>query len=1144
MKLRYLLAASVISLSATTMVAAPAMAQQITTTIQGEVSDENGVPIRGAVVTVVDTRTGAERTLTTGTGGTFAASNLTTGGPYTVSASAVGFEGQSLPEVFTSLQGDTSLSFVLSSGDGVIVVTGARVQSTQLAVGPGSSFNQEVLDTAPSFNRDIRDVIRLDPRVSLDRDDAGGGGDRISCLGGNDRGNAFTVDGISQGDVYGLNDTGFASRSSAPIPYDAVRETQVAFAPFDVDYGNFTGCAINAVTKSGTNEYTFGGFFEYADDGIRGNIVDGVSVPAQNKDQRWGAYLGGPIIKDRLFIFAAYEHQEAGQGQDVGPAGGGFAIETPGVTVANFDEISQVLSSVYGVETGPLVTSRPFTNDRYFVRADLQINDNHRFEATFQRLEEASTSSDDLSSGGSFFGTITGRNNFFLSGTESNYYSGRLYSQWSDNFSTEVRYSRSEIQDLQDPIGGGEAQSDNPITRFVVGVAGPNGIGQVQAGPGFSRAANDLKTDIDQFRAAATLEAGDHSFKFGVEYNHASLFNLFVQNATGTLVFNNVDDLRAGILSNGNSNFSAPFNTTAGRVYGAFGNFTPTGDVTTAAAEFDRTIYTAFAQDNWQVNGRLGLTAGLRVDWYDGSRPGLNPNFVDRYGFSNISSFSNISPLFMPRLSFNYEMDDFAVFSGGELRGGVGIFSGGDPLVWFGNVFQGNGFGSAEGNTGSSLCPAGPIDVVVNGQFTGVPACVVAAGGARAGAGLADTQSIDPDLEMPSVLRANLGFSSGLDFAPSGFFSDWNLNLDYIYSKYRNPLSIVDLSQVANPAFGVNGFAIDGRPIYSAIDPTVTGCDAVLTQTTPPQFSGVTASCFNTGRDNELMLTNINSYESHIASLLLAKRFDRGVFTEGGSVDFSFGYAWTKANDRRNMFNSTAGSNFDRTAAFDRQFPAESRGFYESRHNIVVRTSFKEEFFDDLATRFGATFVARAGRPYSLTFRGSGAFNDSTSGSDNSLLYLPSSISDPNLSPLSDAGAVQDLIDWAGDNKCASDYFGQSLPRNTCSNDWYVDLDLSFSQEIPGPGRLFGRNDRLKLYATMDNVLNFLDSDWGTHRRRNFAGLQDVASTRDQRSGGPVDAQGRYIITGFNGAASIAGDNRINFSTSTWRLKVGISYDF
>lgn len=1144
MKFKYLLAASVVSLSAAATIATPAAAQQITSSVQGTVKDDGGAPVAGAAVTVTDTRTGATRTTVTGADGRFSAPNLVVGGPYTVSANADGFEGQTINDIFTSLQGATNISFTLSSGAGVIVVTGTRATVTQLAVGPGTAFSLEVLENSPSFNRDIRDIIRLDPRVSLDRDDGGSGVDRISCLGGNDRGNAFTVDGISQGDIFGLNDTGFSSRSSTPIPYDAVRETQVQFAPFDVDYGNFTGCAINVVTKSGTNEYTFGGFAEYSANGLRGNkiVADGEvrDVAPIEADKRWGVYLGGPVIKDRLFLFGAYEHQEAGQSQDDGPVGGGFPNEQVGISVDQFNEIREVLNRVYGIDTGDLVTSRPFENDRYFVRADLQITDDHRLETTYQRLEEGSTLADDLFTGNS--PQAVGRNTFRISGTKSNYYSGRLFSQWNDNLSTEIRYSRSEVRDLQDPIGGGEAQSDNPIPRIIVGIDNPTGIdGTVLAGPGNSRSANDLQTDVDQFRAAATLEAGAHRFKFGVEYNRASLFNLFVQNATGTLVFRNIADLEAGLLSPGTTGTTTttPVNVVNGRTVGAFGNFSATGDVNDAAADFNRTIYSVFAQDEWDINDQLSAVIGVRVDWFDGGAPAINPNFVERYGFGNNSGFSTLDPIVMPRLALTYDMDDFSVFSRAQLRGGVGVFSGGDPLVWFGNAFQNDGRGFATGTTNDAPCPAGQIDVVQNGQFTGVPDCFVSAATGRAAAGLGDTQSISPDIKLPSVIRANLGFTADMDFAQSGFFSGWNLTLDYIYSHMRNPFTLVDLSQTVDPSRGLSGFTVDGRPIYRAIDPTVAGCTAELVGLNPgPVFEGVNAPCFNTSRDDELMLTNAGSYNSQIASFILAKQFQGGLFTDGGTVDFNLGYAFTDARDRRNMFNSTAGSNFDLTAAFDRQNPDASRGFFASKHNITSRLSFREEFFDDLATRMSISFVARSGRPYSLTFTGGGVFNDSSSGNDNALVYLPTGVSDPNISPTSNMAAVQELVDFASGLGCASSHIGTSVPRNTCSNEWYYDMDLSFSQEVPGPGRLFGRNDKFKLYASFDNFLNFLDSSWNVQRRRNFAGLQDIASI----SG--IDAQGRYIISGFAGEDAFNNDNNVNVSSSVWRIKVGISYDF
>lgn len=1148
MHLRYFLAASAASLSLACALATPAAAQQITSGIEGTVTDEAGVPLAGATVTITDTRTGATRTLVTGAAGSFNASGLVVGGPYEVSVSAAGFEGQSVKDIQTSLQGNTGLSFALTSGAGEIVVTAASVRAAVLAAGPGLAFSTEVLENAPSFNRDIRDVIRFDPRVSLDRDDGGSGQDRISCLGGNDRGNAFTVDGISQGDVYGLNDTGFSSRSSTPIPFAAIRETEVQFAPFDVDYGQFTGCAINAVTKSGSNRYTFGGFYEYADDGIRGNTVKGIRVAAIEPEKRWGVHLGGPVIKDKLFLFGAYEHSEAGQSQDEGPTGAGYPVQMPGVSKAQFDDIRTAIKDVFGIDTGDLVYSRAFKNDRYFVRGDWQITDDHRLEATYQRLEEATVRSDDLATTGTFANTAVGRNTFYLSGTESNYYSGRLYSQWSDSFSTELRYSRSEVRDLQDPIGGGEAQLGNPIVRVVVGVDNATGAdGVVGAGPGFSRAANDLRTTIDQYRAVGILNAGAHRIKFGAEASMAKLYNLFVQNATSTLVFRNITDLRAGLLSPGtgnNNTTNSAANTVSGAVEGGFGNYSPSGDINDLAAQFKRNIFSVFVQDEWQVSDSLKAVAGVRAEWYDGGRPGANPTFQQRYGVLNTTGFSALAPVLMPRVALTWDAGDFAVFSRSQVRAGVGIFSGGDPVVWFGNAFSNNGF-QAGASTQDSPCPSGQIKVTdANGKFSGIPACLITAGKNAAARGLGDTQSIDPNIKMPTVLRANLGFASELNFKETGFFSGWNLNLDYIYSKYRNPFNVVDLAQTVNPAKGLSGFSIDGRPIYEAIDPTRAGCTAQFGGVKGgPVWNNVNAACFGTSRDDELMLTNAGSYESHIASFILSKEFDGGVITDGGSTFFSFGYAYTDAQDRRNMYNSTAGSNYDNTAAFDRQNPAASRGFFGSKHNITTQVNFREQFFEGLNTRLGISFVARSGRPYSLTWSGGGTFGDSVSGNDNALVYIPTGLTDPNIAPIgagannSTQSAVESLIAFADKLGCAKKYAGRTVPRNSCTNDWYYDMDLSFSQEIPGPGRFFGRQDKIRLYATMDNFLNFLNDGWNVQRRRNFAGLQDIATTTG------VDSAGRYIIKGYTGN-TFAADNQINFSSSVWRLKVGVSYEF
>jgi hypothetical protein len=553
------------------------------------------------------------------------------------------------------------------------------------------------------------------------------------------------------------------------------------------------------------------------------------------------------------------------------------------------------------------------------------------------------------------------------------------------------------------------------------------------------------------------------------------------------------------------------------------------------------------------VNDNLNVVVGLRTDFYDGGRPQQNPNFVRRYGITNATGFSNIDPVILPRLAATYDVSDFSVFSRTQVRAGVGIFSGGDPLVWFGNAFQNDGSTFAQGTTQDAVCnvqsPA-QLDVVVNGQFTGVPACIRTSAAATAARGEGFTQSIDPDIKMTTVLRANLGIESRLDFADQGLLSGWRLNLDYIWSRFRNPFTVVDLAQAVDVRQGLAGFTVDGRPIYRSTNLLAAGCTGRLADPgSPPVFTNINAACFpaSGARVDELMLTNAKGYTSQIASFLLSKDFDRGIFTEGGGVFVRFGYAYTDAKDRRNFFNSTAGSNFDNVAAFDRQNPAASTGFYSTKHNFTLGTTFREQFFGDNATTFGFSFVARSGRPYSLTFTGGSVFNPAASGSDNTLLYIPTGVDDPNVVfqntvvggvvTRTAAQNAADLIGFLDTISCDDGYEGRTIRRNTCQNDWFFDVDLRFSQELPGPGSFFGVNDKIELYGMVDNFLNLLDSSWNTFRRRSTQGLQDVA----RLSG--VDAQGRYLIGEYTGN-TFAEDNVLRTSASLWRLKVGVSYKF
>lgn len=1153
MKLKYLLAASLVSLSAGAMLPTAAAAQQITSGFEGTVEGADGNVVDGATVTVTDTRTDQVRTATTGSQGRFSFTNLTPGGPYTVTAEAAGFEGQTVENQFITLQGNTDYTFALTSAAGAaantIVVTGSRVQATQLAVGPGIAFGTESLEAFPSITRDIRDIISIDPRVSIDR---GNEVDRISCLGGNDRSNTFTVDGIVQADVFGLNGTPFASRNSLPLPFDTIRETSVEFAPFDVEYTDFTGCLINVVTKSGENQFHGSAFFTFRNEDLRGDSVDNADfIPPEFDEKRWGGTLSGPIIPDRLFFFAGYEETDLGGTNDNGPRGAGFPNEENFVNIDQFNEFARIASDIYGQDVGGLPRSLPEASTRYFGRLDALITDDHRLEASYQRLEETNVEPD---SGGN---ELTGLNSFEDEGTISDYYSARLYSNWTDNISTELRLSRAEVGDVQGPLGFGEAQSDNPTVRLSVLTQlqaedeqgnlrfNPDGTplfnnGFLSTGPGIFRSANQLDTKIDQAKFQVNVAAGNHQLKFGADVNDLEVFNLFAINATGTLFFNSFEDFEAGLVAPGSfsSTFSNPDALANGNLGGGVISATPSGDINEAGATFSRTIFSVYAQDEWQASDRLNITAGVRAQFFSGDSPPENPQFIARYGFSNAFAFDDLDPLILPRLAATYELGDGGFFFDTRITAGVGLFSGGDPVVYFSNAFSNNGFSTGEGSTfdcDGLLNDDGQFDVVTGGQFTGFPQCAIDAGSASAAAGLADTQSTDPEFDTPQVVRANLGLATRFGNGEGGFLDNWTMNLDYIYSRFFNTLNFVDLAQT--PDIRTNGgFTVDGRPIYAAIDPTAAGCTAVLQGTggTPPVYANVVPACFNTRRDDEIQLTNGREYESHVASLILAKRFNGGFLTPQGSTRVSLGYAYTDAENARNIGSSTATSSYDVTAAFDRQDPAVSRSNFETRHKVSAAFAVNEELIEGFRTGFGVNFRAQSGRPYSLTFDGGGVFNDSSSGSDNALLYIPSGLNDANLSPESDPAAVASLLDYLDNAEGASscDFTpGASIERSSCRNDWFYDLDIRLSQQIPGPGNLIGVNDRIELFADFDNFLNLLNDSWNVSRSRSdFVDLVD----------GDVDPQGRYIISGFN-----PDDQEfLSTSASIWRIQLGVRYEF
>lgn len=1090
----------------------PAISQEITSSVRGTVTTPAGNPAAGYAVTVTDTRTGATQRTTTNANGIFSVRSLTVGGPYTIRVSGGEYEDVLITDIITSLSGTSSFNIALSAAQAdieEIVVVASAATVTNLAIGPSSNFNLGTITRLPTISRQVRDVIRLDPRVSIGRAN-GGNGFGISCSGGNNRFNSFTIDGIRAADGFGLNASGNLARNTFPIPFDTIRAASVEFSPVDVEYGQFTGCNVNVVTKSGTNEFHGSAFFLYNNEDLQGSTLEGDTIldPDVTFDRKnWGAELGGPIIKDKLFFYGSYEETDTAGTQNDGPAGAGFANEED-LTLDQANRIRDILIAQYGRDNLDIVRTLPQTSLRYFGRLDWNINDNHRLEATYSRLEESNLEPDDFG-----FGGFTFKDNFEEEGSVDDTYSVRLFSNWTDNFSTEIRVSRNDHVDIQGPFGGGEAQDEN-IPRIEVEDGNRNIL--FTSGPGTFRSANALEYTLDQVKIAGDYTAGDHSISFGYELDNLSVFNLFVVNATGTIAFNSIDDLEAGTA----------------RFIDGDGSFS--GNVNDAGANFTRNIHSLYLQDKWQFSDSLLITAGLRYDFYKSSDvPRESAAFVSRYGFSNSVGFDGLDIL-MPRLGITYTLPEDS-FGDTTITAGFGVFSGGDPTVWFSNAFTNFGSGVGSGRSDRGACTAADLQVINNGTFTGIPACIAAQQQASAAAGTGRIDAVDPDYKLASQNRFSFGIAHYTADTGSSFFDDWQVNLDFIYSDANNSSDFVDLT--LTPV----GFAPDGRPIYNAIDPLRAGCNATFIGPRDG-FSNVTDACDAGGDDQDILLTNSVGGDGSTTTISaqFQKDFD---FSDRTNLNFRAGYAYVDATVGNPTTSSTATSNFEELAIANLNHPVVAPSQFANKHNITIAATFEHEFIDDHPTSLGIFFRARSGRPFSYSFDGDTGedFFGDTDDEERILFYVPTGPSDPliDISGLSasDTTAFFNFLETSG----LSEYAGQVAPRNAFEQPWSTDLDLRFQQDIPTPFE----GHKLEFFLDFENFLNFLGDGNNVQR---FADNGAVAEAVPVAPAAIVN--GQYVFTRFNpggGDSAAFGFDPINdrdVDDSVWRIQVGIRYKF
>ncbi|MCL1635132.1 TonB-dependent receptor [Luteimonas sp. SX5] len=1065
------------------LAAAPVFAQSTSAGLGGRVVGADGQPVSGAEVTITHTESGTVSRATTDANGNYSARGLRVGGPYTITVNKAGAGSAAENNVFLGLdkvaQVNTQLKNDVATLESVTVVgTAAPSVFSPNKMGTGSNVTRDQIEAFPSIERNLQDYARLDPRVAQ-TDKAR---NEISVGGQNPRYNAIRVDGISTNDAFGLESNGLPTPKQ-PFSMDTIDEIAVDVANYDVTISGGVGGVINAVTKSGTNEFHGSVYGLYRDNDMVRKNEDGSKFTGFEDEKTYGVTFGGPLVKDKLFFFFNYEKFEQGApGPTFGPIGSG-ASNIVNITPEQIARIQEIARG-YGINAGGTgAGSADTTSEEYGLKIDWNISDSQRFSFRYGTSDQSVAVFPGFANNSIALSSYAYQRDY-----EFDSYTAQLFSDWSDNFSTEAKVSYRDYTAVRNPV------SDLPS----IGVrTGSSSSPTVFFGTEENTHINVLETQTWNAFFAGNLFLGDHTVKFGVDYEDNDIYNLFGRRTNGVYVFNCIDT---------SATCSQSF---ADGVSASYRLFYPAGgNLDNMAAIWNLKNIGLFVQDSWAVNDNLTLTFGLRYDMPKvGDEPAFNAAASAAFGFDNSATIDG-NNLLQPRFGFNYTFDSERM---AQMRGGFGLFQGASANVWLSNPFTNTGLGYIDYNlssgiTGFSADPRNQISLIPPGARTG-------------------TQSIDfvdPELGQPAVWKANLAFDQELPWY--GIIG----SAEIVLTEVKEAIFYQHLNLGAATAIGQ-----DGRQLYY----NAAGLNPLCWNQAGNNVSGSSAdpACVS-GTSNSSAVRNRSLANSAFSDAIIARPTDKGrsqQFTLSLQKPFNDGdwfwqlaYTFTDAREVSALTSSTSGSQWGNNNTFNPNEEVSAHSAYEIRDRISGALSWKHAFFGDNDTTISLFYEGRSGRPYSFVYDND-ANGDSRFGND--LMYVPAGPGDVEFgSPAEEAA----FFAFLNGNKDLSKLKGQVAPRNSARAPWVTQFDLRVSQEVPG----FWDGHKAELWVDLLNVGNLINKDWGQIEEVPFPTNRGIVEF-----GGINPATGKYVYR-YNGADNLRlYDDR---GISRWSLQVGFRYKF
>ncbi|CAN5550885.1 TonB-dependent receptor [soil metagenome] len=1053
-------------------------------------TDKSLTNLSGATVRATHEPTGAVYGAIVRSNGRFTIRGMRGGGPYTVAVSFVGYKtvtrsniAISLGETFTL---DFELDLVSATTKEVVITAGVDDTFDKAKMGSGSVINSQTIALAPTINRSISDMARINPYANQVQSAGNDQLQAISIAGVNSRFNNIQIDGAVANDMFALSNSGTSGGQANAnfLSLDAIEELRVNVSPYDVRQSGFTGGLINAITKGGTNDFRGSVFFFGRNEDLVGLSPDANRTKFdQFKDLQFGGRLGGPIIKNKLLFHITAEARLRDQPVQIG-LNDPNALNNFPVSTQTLDEIIRISKVQYGYDPGTYST---------FVARNNSIN-------VIGRLDWNIDESNKIQIRHNFTNAILDRNvlrtntSFSLSSQANTFQSvnNQTVLQWNSmfggNMANEMRMSYTQTSDNR-------LLSPTPFPQIQVTV-GSNL--NVVLGPERNSQANALDQKQVAFTNDFNVFLDDHTFTLGT-HNELSFFNnLFMTDYYGSYQYPSV------------ASFA---DSTANWYRVSWANAAVAGSNPQPRAAWSMVQTGLYAMDEWQIEPALRVTYGLRVDVpIMLSTPYENPTFAQRFAGKNTSTVPSAQFLFSPRAGFNWDVSGDRTF---QIRGGTGVFTGRVAAVWLANQYSNTGMDIYRGALGGSNSPNVIVDPVTREPISwNVDPLNPPKAGDPGYPGTISTSAInitDPSFRMPQVWRSTLGADIKLTKGVT-------LTVEGMYGKFLNQ---VDFQNINLRRSGMLVSPLDGRPMYAGAS-----ADSLVAR----EFTDVI-----------VMRTRSEGYQySTMAQVSMTENNDvvPGITS---TLSYTFGHTY----DLNSGQSSTATSQWSNTDVVDPNNAAMARSNFDVPHRIVFNASYRLRWSADVSTTVGVFYAGQSGRPYSMSYIQD--YNGDNASGGNDLIYVPRN-EDFNskivVAPTSSTdfrtpeqiwGQIMALIDA---NPALKAYQGQILPRNELREPWINQLDIRFGQRI-------NIEEKRSLEFTLDiqNVLNLLNTDWGLQRYVNFQSANIFGL--NTASGKPFDSQGRLRMTYnepvTNGRSGIYTTD--NFY-SRWRMQLGVRFNF